>query len=346
MRGIRTKVVAACGLAACLFAGAPRFTRAQAARDAGKWESLKPMSVNAEFAPAVVAADGRIYVFSGRAKDERSDRRVATTRVYDPATDAWSEAAPIPTPRLCPGAAVGPDGKIYLIGGEVNRHALNTVEVYDPKTDTWSARKPLPTPRTDPSVVAAKGADGRVRLYAIGGRDFVSPTNGLHTVEAYDPIADTWAAMSPMPTHRHAQTEALGPDARIYIIGGAHDRPLYTNSMEAYDPVKDAWMNCEPLPYRIECAMCAATPGPDGEILVFGGWATPDKDAVPTVMAYCPRTGTWRSLPPLPTARAAGAAVCIQTPDGIAHIHVLGGTPKGGTHECYSFRPGAGADSK
>jgi N-acetylneuraminic acid mutarotase len=324
-------------------AAAPRWVRAEALADEGKWEACKPSTLATEFAPAVVGPDGRIYVFGGRTNENQGSRHIAATRIYDPATDVWSEAAPIPTPRVCPGAALGPEGKIYVIGSEVGRHALDMVEVYDPKTDRWAARKPLPTARTDPSVVAAKGADGRVRLYVIGGRDFIARTNGLHTVEAYDPVADTWDAKAPMPTHRHAQTEALGPDGRIYVIGGAHDRPVYTNAMEAYDPVKDAWAECEPLPYRIECAMCAATSGPDGEILVFGGWETLDKVATTKAVAYCPRTKRWRSLPPLPTARAAGAAVCIQTPDGIAHVYVLGGIPSGQTLEHYSFRPGRGS---
>ena len=231
-----------------------------------------------------------------------------------------------------------------MIGGEVQRHALATVEVYDPKTDTWSAGKPLPTPRTDPSVVAAKAADGRVRLFVIGGRDFIDLANGLHVVEAYDPAAGTWATMAPMPTHRHAQTEALGPDGKIYVIGGDHDAPQFTNSMEAYDPIHDAWTKCEPLPYRVECTMCAATSGPDGEILVFGGWADPNKAEIPTAVAYCPRTKTWRSLPPLPTPRAAGAAVCIQTSDGIANVYVLGGIPRPETLERYSFRVHARSD--
>jgi N-acetylneuraminic acid mutarotase len=309
----------------------------------GKWEARQPLKVGAEFAPAAVGRDGRIYVFSGRADHDPAGGRVATTRIYDPATDAWSEGAPIPTPRVCPGAALGPDGKIYVIGGEVHRHALDVVESYDPKTDRWERRKPLPTPRTDPSVVAAKGADGRVRLYVIGGRDFIAPTNGLHTVEAYDPAKDTWEARAPMPTHRHAQTEALGPDGRIYVVGGAHDRPQYINSVEAYDPVRDAWTKSEPLPYRIECAMGTATSGPDGEVLVFGGWEDLDKVATAKAVAYCPRTRTWRSLPPMPIARADGAAVCIETPDGVARVYVLGGTPSGKTLERYTFRPRPGA---
>ena len=52
----------------------------------------------------------------------------------------------------------------------------------------------------------------------------------------------------------------------------------------------------------------------------------------------------WRPLPPLPTARAAGAAVCIQNPDGIANFYILGGIPHPNSLERYSFRTHGKAD--
>ena len=58
--------------------------------------------------------------------------------VYDPATDTWTTAAELPIPRHDPTAAVV-DGKIYAIGGKVNkpgdvspREPVSTVEEFDP----------------------------------------------------------------------------------------------------------------------------------------------------------------------------------------------------------------------
>jgi Galactose oxidase, central domain len=46
---------------------------------------------------AVIAVDGKIHVIGGRFG--RPQDRTGEHDVYDPATDRWSEAAALPTPR-------------------------------------------------------------------------------------------------------------------------------------------------------------------------------------------------------------------------------------------------------
>jgi N-acetylneuraminic acid mutarotase len=173
--------------------------------------------------------------------------------------------------------------------------------------------------------VAAKGADGRVRIYAIGGRDGSRSSNGLSTVDAYDPATDAWSARAPMPTPRHALAATLGPDGRIYAVGGTNERVFSTDALEIYDPVRDAWTRGSPMPYGQECAAATFTPGPAGEVLVLGGW-DPRHQPLPSAVAYNPRTDTWRRLPAMPTARAAAGAVTIAGADGCFRVYVLGGT--------------------
>lgn len=209
------------------------------------------------------------------------------------------------------------------MGGQIKRNALDTVEAYDPQKNLWTRCTPMPSARTDPSIIATRDATGHVRIYSIGGRDFRTPGSGLATVEAYDPVSDTWSTKTPMSTLRHAQTEALSSTGLIYIIGGAHNlgQPEFLSTVEVYDPVRDKWSAVQALPYRIECAMAAA----GGEILVFGGWKNPEKDETRNVLAFNPRSGAWRHLPDMPTARAAGNAVSLQEADGTFHIYLLGG---------------------
>ena len=45
-----------------------------------------------------------------------------------------------------------------------------------------------------------------------------------------------------------------------------------------------------------------------------------------SAIAYNPRTDTWRSLPGIPTARAAAGAVTIEGADGCLRDYVHGGT--------------------
>ena len=60
--------------------------------------------------------DGKLYVTGGRAGHEAADgSNVASTEVYDPATDAWSALPDLPTPRSG-GASAVLDGKLFVTG--------------------------------------------------------------------------------------------------------------------------------------------------------------------------------------------------------------------------------------
>ena len=76
------------------------------------------------------AANGKIYAMGSSGVEE-----------YDPAADAWTARAPMPTPRPAFSLVAAPNGTLYAIGG-LNRGmphggtAMNTVEEYDPGTNT------------------------------------------------------------------------------------------------------------------------------------------------------------------------------------------------------------------
>ncbi len=84
--------------------------------------------------------------------------------VFDPATNTWSTAAPMPTARGGLSAAVV-NGKIYAIGGINSGVRLSTVEVYDPATNTWSAAASMLTPR---EILAAAAVNGKVYAITMG----------------------------------------------------------------------------------------------------------------------------------------------------------------------------------
>jgi len=113
---------------------------------------------------------------------------------------------------------LGPDGRIYVMGGYGNDAYLNSAEVYDPSTDVWSPIASMQSIRFAPA--AALGPDGRI--YAIGGYD---GTGDTVTVEAYDPNTDTWTFVTPMNYSRSAFAAAAGIDGTIYAIGGEATYP-------------------------------------------------------------------------------------------------------------------------
>jgi hypothetical protein len=69
------------------------------------------------------------------------------------------------------------------------------------------------------------------RLHVIGGRD---GGTYLNTVEAYDPVADSWAARPAMPTPR----SALGVgviNQLLYAVGGGNNGSVFAIN-ERYTP--------------------------------------------------------------------------------------------------------------
>jgi N-acetylneuraminic acid mutarotase len=308
------------------------------------WKRCQPLEEGAVFAGTVAGSDGRIYVITG----STNGGWIFTARnsAYDPRKNTWTKLAPIPTPRDEPAAAPGPDGKIYVIGGNPagNRKQsskMNVVEVYDPKTDQWTRGKPLPTPRTGLCAVAARNASGHILIYAIGGRNFDMPGNGLNTVEAYDPLTDNWTTMSPMLINLHAMTATLGPDGKIYVLGGTNSKIGDIPNMQIYDPATDHWSQGNPMPYGRECACSTFVSGPNGEIVVLGGWGDLAKNALASVAAYNPRTDTWRELPPLTIATAGAGAATIRSANGETHIYAIGGLPDSTCVQEYTFHAAA-----
>src|SRR5678815_4353489 len=242
------------------------------ASPAQEWQRCQPLEEGSVFAGTVAGTDGRIYTIAGETGE--SGQFSSQNSAYDPQRNTWIKLAPIPTPRSEPGAAVGPDGRIYVVGGNPTHgrkqaSRMNVVEVYNPKTDQWTASKPLPTPRTALCVVAATNASHHVLIYAIGGRNFDMPGNGLSIVEAYDPLKDAWTTMSPMPVNLHAMTATLGPDGRIYVMGGTNSKVTDASAVQIYDPVGDGWKQGSPMPYGQECACSTFIPGQNGEVVVM-----------------------------------------------------------------------------
>jgi N-acetylneuraminic acid mutarotase len=244
----------------------------------------------------------------------------------------WTVKAPIPTPRE--GLAVGVvNGILYAVGGQI-RHPtgvgmgdgghwefLSTVEAYDPSTNSWSTKTPLPTPRSGVAVGVVDGI-----LYAVGGTgsETVGPSLTLDTMDAYDPVRNTWTARAPMPTRRYGHAVGVARGI-LYVVGGGTGTE--TGLVEAYDPITNRWTVKAPMPTpRVWPGVGVV----NGILYVVGGvccgCCEPADKILGTVEAYDPTTNTWTAKAPMLTPRAG-------VPVGVANqvLYVVGGFSPGAT---------------
>src|SRR5207253_10204638 len=118
--------------------------------------------------------NGRVLVAGGwnfRGSESDGTVWVAGAEVYDPATDAWTTAGSLGTPRAFHTATLLPNGKVLVAGGWNNRvspFVLATAELYDPAANSWSPAASMAQARLGASasilpngrVLVAGGAAG------------------------------------------------------------------------------------------------------------------------------------------------------------------------------------------
>lgn len=181
------------------------------------WSFRAPMpTARAGLAAAVVG--GRIYAIGGRnGSVPRSGTPLAVNEVFDPTTNSWSTAAPMPTARGDLAAAARGD-KIYVVGGwnpsvcTGSGGTCNTVKIYDVASDSWSTGASMPTARS--SLAAAVQGN---TLFAIAGVTRFAAFVG--TNESYDIAANTWASAATKPTPT-GETFGVSHGGQIFVVGG------------------------------------------------------------------------------------------------------------------------------
>lgn len=147
------------------------------------WREVAPMP-NPRNSMAYAVLGGRLHVIAGRRSlGPGNIVNLADHHAYDPATDRWTELAPLPAPRGGHAAAVI-GGRIHVLGGEAFGDSPTVFREqwsYDPETDRWRDEPPMPEGRHGLGAVALDG-----RLHVIGG---ASEPGGRGTSPRHDIFA-------------------------------------------------------------------------------------------------------------------------------------------------------------
>src|SRR6266550_1239866 len=157
--------------------------------------------------------------------------------------DCWTTKTSMPTARYALGVGAI-DGILYAVGGLAVSTQFATVEAYDPATDTWTTKASMPTARDRLAVGVVNGI-----LYAVGGRVGSGLASvPVATVEAYDPVTNSWTTKASMPTARFDLAVVVA-NGTLYALGGVGSGG-FTDALatvEAYDPATNTWTTKAPM---------------------------------------------------------------------------------------------------
>jgi N-acetylneuraminic acid mutarotase len=189
---------------------------------------------------------GKLY-FTGGYPEHGEATRVASTWVYDPATDVITQKADMPLHTADGVTGVIAD-KLYVVPGScyaiglVSPGFCNQDEFirklfrYNPATNIWVTKASAPHYHKN-------GTGGVIndKFYVVGGnKDFDPPTRAL---DVYDPVTNSWKTLAPLPTALQWLSGTV-LQGLLYAAGsvpgqsGSGSRRMY-----AYNPTSNKWIS-------------------------------------------------------------------------------------------------------
>jgi N-acetylneuraminic acid mutarotase/predicted GH43/DUF377 family glycosyl hydrolase len=177
-----------------------------------------------------------IYLLGGATEFEPRDAQKAW--YYMPGTDSWGSLPDMIYKRPMGLSADILDNKIYVFGGtyksELN-HPSGKGEMYDPQLGIWAELADMPVHVINHFSIVH---DDKILLF--GGDSSQNSIGqwgtsiGTNFIQEYDPVADSWQLMEPMPFKR-ASMAGEKVDNFVYLIGG------YLNSRDLDEPLSEVW---------------------------------------------------------------------------------------------------------
>lgn len=266
------------------------------------WLEMSPLLHAVEGNSAILGPDGRIYSLGG----DDGIHLTSEVEVFNVTANSWSEGPPLPMPLSAP-AAVGRDGRLYVVGGTVDSDGgeveSSAVEVFDFNSRTWSTGPALPVALLP---VATVGPDGK--LYVLGGLEGQQFQRSSYVLDA---TKQAWITIDPVPSEMAGGYGAVSAtNGKIFLIGGLVagqpcnivDEPAdpciaLQGPLSIFDTDGGVWETGPMMP-RPRGAPGLAL-GSDGRIYVAGGVANVEFEgqyslqATPDLQILSPDTLSW-----------------------------------------------------
>src|ERR1700687_2502201 len=227
----------------------------------GTWSSAGTMKTARDYHTATLLRNGKVLVAGGYS-GPLGTVVLASTELYDPSTNGWSDAAPMLTPHASHTAALLPDGKVLIASGRSSEGDTMEAETYDPATNVWSKAGNLAVARTSATAVVL--ASGKVLV--IGGNGTTNPG-----AELYDPGTNSWLQLPTSATHHVVVVGPMG-DGTVLVLG---DLSKWRYQFFAqYDPMSNTWHPIGRPPISFASAVLLR----NGKVLFVRKWEPGDDD--------------------------------------------------------------------
>lgn len=167
---------------------------------ADKWIVGPPSNGERQQACAAYGADDRIYLMGDNNEGTPSN----TAEAYNPSRGVWDFIAHMNTARYAAGAATGPDGNVYIMGGQIGSNGIN---------DATDSVECFTVPILSGSAVSFSAQEGTS----------VSPTVATFTDNTSDQPVDFTASIDwGDGTHTTGSVNANGFDSGNFTVTGTH----------------------------------------------------------------------------------------------------------------------------
>ncbi len=232
---------------------------------------------------------GKIYTLNGN----NGTASVATPQVFDPVANTCSALTSLPSPQASDwliGCGTM-DGLLYLTGGGVGSGAVES-NIYSFNGTAWSSTlgiNPLATSREAAPMIALNH-----KLYMVGG---VYSSAAYNNLTRWDPI-NHWVQMNNTPFALRDGCLVVS-NGVMYHLGGMDASNNVTANVYRYNEALDSWALDSTMLHAVHGA--AAGVDANGNIYVFGGWATSGGSPVAYTQYYP------IGVPSAPTATAASS---------------------------------------
>ncbi len=169
------------------------------------------------FGSTIAATNGKVVIAGGSPN---------ITRIYDVATDTWTQQGGLSIQRDDP-RAVSHGNRIFFIGGEDDDFNWpGRIDIYDTEEDTWSTDD-LSSQRDRFDVTIHND-----KMIIAGGQRFSFTNQFRREIDIFDLNTNTWETLE-MPTGRRYPA-VVGHDNKIYVAGGDGEDADNLNIVEIY----------------------------------------------------------------------------------------------------------------